>query len=134
MPITILVLVKALVADPGALTNQLLCAVLTWVPPTCSLLISPRRPPPHHLLIPYLSLLQGARSWKDDDSPVANGGTEPAGRRRRDREPGREERKEEEKLKTSQVDSGLWAEECGLTGLASVQCAERSSLQAPGGK
>ncbi|XP_042138583.1 epsin-3 isoform X2 [Peromyscus maniculatus bairdii] len=45
---------------------------------------------------------KGARSWKDDDSPVANGGTEPAGRRRRDREPGREERKEEEKLKTSQ--------------------------------
>ncbi|XP_028724801.1 epsin-3 isoform X2 [Peromyscus leucopus] len=45
---------------------------------------------------------KGARSWKDDDSPMANGGTEPAGRRRRDREPGREERKEEEKLKTSQ--------------------------------
>ncbi|XP_052612067.1 epsin-3 isoform X2 [Peromyscus californicus insignis] len=46
---------------------------------------------------------KGARSWKDGDSPMANGGgAEPAGRRRRDREPGREERKEEEKLKTSQ--------------------------------
>lgn len=44
---------------------------------------------------------KGVRSWKGDDSPVANG-AEPAGRRRRDREPGREERKEEEKLKTSQ--------------------------------
>ncbi|XP_026636362.1 epsin-3 isoform X1 [Microtus ochrogaster] len=44
---------------------------------------------------------KGVRSWKEDDSPVANG-TEPAGHRRRDREPGREERKEEEKLKTSQ--------------------------------
>lgn len=56
--------------------------------------------------MPYLSLLQGVRSCKEDDSPIANG-AEPAGRRRRDREPGREERKEEEKLKTSQVDSGL---------------------------
>lgn len=44
---------------------------------------------------------KGARSWKGDDSPVANG-AEPAGQRRRDREPEREERKEEEKLKTSQ--------------------------------
>lgn len=44
---------------------------------------------------------KGVRSWKGDDSPVANG-AEPAGQRRRDREPGREERKEEEKLKTSQ--------------------------------
>nr|XP_048302887.1 epsin-3 isoform X1 [Myodes glareolus]XP_048302888.1 epsin-3 isoform X1 [Myodes glareolus] len=44
---------------------------------------------------------KGVRSWKEDDSPVANG-AEPAGHRRRDREPGREERKEEEKLKTSQ--------------------------------
>ncbi|KAL1779790.1 epsin-3 isoform X1 [Sigmodon hispidus] len=44
---------------------------------------------------------KGVRSWKEDDSPVANG-TEPAGRRRRDREAGREEKKEEEKLKTSQ--------------------------------
>ncbi|XP_036050777.1 epsin-3 isoform X2 [Onychomys torridus] len=44
---------------------------------------------------------KGSRSWKDDDSPMANG-AEPAARRRRDREPGREERKEEEKLKTSQ--------------------------------
>ncbi|XP_051058413.1 epsin-3 isoform X2 [Phodopus roborovskii] len=44
---------------------------------------------------------KGVRSWKEDDSPKANG-TEPAGRRRRDREPEREERKEEEKLKTSQ--------------------------------
>ncbi|XP_035303228.1 epsin-3 isoform X4 [Cricetulus griseus] len=44
---------------------------------------------------------KGVRSCKEDDSPIANG-AEPAGRRRRDREPGREERKEEEKLKTSQ--------------------------------
>ncbi|XP_076792065.1 epsin-3 isoform X2 [Arvicanthis niloticus] len=44
---------------------------------------------------------KGVRSWKGDDSPVTNG-TEPAGQRRRDREPEREERKEEEKLKTSQ--------------------------------
>lgn len=44
---------------------------------------------------------KGVRSWKGDDSPVTNG-AEPAGQRRRDREPEREERKEEEKLKTSQ--------------------------------
>lgn len=44
---------------------------------------------------------KGGRSWKGDHSPVANG-AEPAGQRRRDREPEREERKEEEKLKTSQ--------------------------------
>ncbi|XP_031209630.1 epsin-3 isoform X2 [Mastomys coucha] len=44
---------------------------------------------------------KGVRSWKGDDSPVANG-AEPAGQLRRDREPEREERKEEEKLKTSQ--------------------------------
>lgn len=44
---------------------------------------------------------KGGRSWKGDDSPVANG-AESAGQRRRDREPEREERKEEEKLKTSQ--------------------------------
>lgn len=37
---------------------------------------------------------------------MANG-AEPAGQCRRDREPEREERKEEEKLKTSQVESGL---------------------------
>ncbi|XP_029401959.1 epsin-3 isoform X3 [Mus pahari] len=43
---------------------------------------------------------KGVRPWKGDDSPVANG-AEPAGQRRRDREPEREER-EEEKLKTSQ--------------------------------
>lgn len=73
-------------------------------------------------------LLQGVRSWKGDDSPVTNG-AEPAGRRRRDREPGREERKEEEKLKTSQVKS-----EFGLTRteLASVQPTR--SLQALNGK
>ncbi|GAB1296680.1 Epsin-3 [Apodemus speciosus] len=44
---------------------------------------------------------KGVRSWKGEDSPVANG-AEPAGQRRRDREPEREERKDEEKLKTSQ--------------------------------
>lgn len=62
-----------------------------------------------------LLILQGVRSWKRDDSPVANG-AEPAGQRRRDREPEREERKEEEKLKTSQVESGLG--ECRLTELS----------------
>uniref|UniRef100_A0A8C5KDD2 Epsin 3 n=1 Tax=Jaculus jaculus TaxID=51337 RepID=A0A8C5KDD2_JACJA len=41
------------------------------------------------------------RSWRGDDSPVANG-AEATSRRRQDREPVREERKEEEKLKTSQ--------------------------------
>ncbi|XP_052052341.1 epsin-3 isoform X3 [Apodemus sylvaticus] len=44
---------------------------------------------------------KGVRSWKGEDSPVANG-AEAAGQRRRDREPEREERKNEEKLKTSQ--------------------------------
>uniref|UniRef100_A0A8D2AJ38 Epsin 3 n=1 Tax=Sciurus vulgaris TaxID=55149 RepID=A0A8D2AJ38_SCIVU len=41
------------------------------------------------------------RSWRGDDSPVANGAGAVA-RQRGDREPGREEKKEEEKLKTSQ--------------------------------
>ncbi|XP_021095797.1 epsin-3 isoform X4 [Heterocephalus glaber] len=41
------------------------------------------------------------KSWRGEDSPVANG-PGAAARCRRDREPGREERKEEEKLKTSQ--------------------------------
>ncbi|KAM6175339.1 epsin-3 isoform 2-T2 [Erethizon dorsatum] len=41
------------------------------------------------------------RSWRGESSPVANG-PGAAAHRRRDREPGREERKEEEKLKTSQ--------------------------------
>ncbi|KAK7823231.1 hypothetical protein U0070_027438 [Myodes glareolus] len=80
-------------------TNQLLCCTNLGA----SHLLSAD---PNPVLMPYLSLLQGVRSWKEDDSPVANG-AEPAGHRRRDREPGREERKEEEKLKTSQVDNGL---------------------------
>lgn len=81
-------------------------------------------------------ILQGVRSWKGDDSPVTNG-TEPAGQRRRDREPEREERKEEEKLKTSQVESGLGSVGCpGLvvSELASAQRAEHSTLQALTGK
>ncbi|XP_023573676.1 epsin-3 isoform X4 [Octodon degus] len=41
------------------------------------------------------------RSWRGEDSPVANG-PGAAARRRKDRESGREDRKEEEKLKTSQ--------------------------------
>ncbi|XP_014646305.1 PREDICTED: epsin-3 [Ceratotherium simum simum] len=41
------------------------------------------------------------RSWRGDDSPTANG-TGAAVRRWQDREPEREQRKEEEKLKTSQ--------------------------------
>ncbi|XP_059526612.1 epsin-3 isoform X1 [Myotis daubentonii] len=41
------------------------------------------------------------RSWRGDDSPMANGAGA-AAPRRREREPEREERKEEEKLKTSQ--------------------------------
>ncbi|XP_021563406.1 epsin-3 [Carlito syrichta] len=41
------------------------------------------------------------RSWRGDDSPMANGAGATV-RHRRDREPEREERKEEEKLKTSQ--------------------------------
>lgn len=41
------------------------------------------------------------KSWRGEDSPMANGAGAPA-RRRRDREPEREESKEEEKLKTSQ--------------------------------
>ncbi|XP_047401310.1 epsin-3 isoform X3 [Sciurus carolinensis] len=41
------------------------------------------------------------RSWRGDDSPVANGAGAVA-HQRGDREPGREEKKEEEKLKTSQ--------------------------------
>ncbi|KAM8814903.1 epsin-3 isoform 1-T3 [Rhynchonycteris naso] len=41
------------------------------------------------------------RSWRGDDSPMANGAGV-AGHRRRDREPEKGERKEEEKLKTSQ--------------------------------
>ncbi|XP_008836572.1 epsin-3 isoform X2 [Nannospalax galili] len=44
---------------------------------------------------------KGVRSWREDNSPVANG-TETASRHPRDREPGREETEEEEKLKTSQ--------------------------------
>uniref|UniRef100_A0A8C6AAS7 Epsin 3 n=1 Tax=Marmota marmota marmota TaxID=9994 RepID=A0A8C6AAS7_MARMA len=43
------------------------------------------------------------RSWRGDDSPVANGvGAVVHHRHRGDTEPGREEKKEEEKLKTSQ--------------------------------
>ncbi|XP_012645239.1 epsin-3 isoform X1 [Microcebus murinus] len=41
------------------------------------------------------------RSWRGDDSPIANGAGA-TGRHRQDREPRREEKKEEEKLKTSQ--------------------------------
>ncbi|XP_069884447.1 epsin-3 isoform X1 [Dipodomys merriami] len=41
------------------------------------------------------------KSWRGNDSPVANG-AEAAFRHHRDKEPGREERKEEEKLKDSQ--------------------------------
>lgn len=120
--------VTALVTDQGALIS--FSAALIWVSPTCSLLT------PNPLLMPYLSLLQGVRSWKEDDSPVANG-AEPAGHRRRDREPGREERKEEETLKTSQVDNGLRsAARPGLdvAELASVQSAEQSLLEALRGK
>lgn len=66
---------------------------------------------------------------------MANG-TEPAGQRRRDREPEREERKDEEKLKTSQVRER--AGECGLTGTGCGRvgiCGRaQSSLQALGGK
>lgn len=47
-------------------------------------------------------LLQEVRSWQGDDSPVANGAGAGA-HRRWDREPERAER-EEEKLKTSQVE------------------------------
>ncbi|XP_045381670.1 epsin-3 isoform X2 [Lemur catta] len=41
------------------------------------------------------------RSWRGDDSPIANGAGA-TGHRRQDREPKREEKQEEEKLKTSQ--------------------------------
>lgn len=43
------------------------------------------------------------RSWQGDDSPGANGAGAGA-HRRWDREPEREAREEEEKLKTSQVE------------------------------
>lgn len=93
-------------------TNQLLCCANLGA----SHLLSAD---PNPVLTPYLSLLQGVRSWKEDDSPVANG-AEPAGHRRRDREPGREERKEEEKLKTSQVDNGLRSARSTRTGCSRV--------------
>lgn len=47
-----------------------------------------------------LCLLQEVRSWRGDDSPMANGAGA-AVHRRQDREPEREEKKEA--LKTSQV-------------------------------
>lgn len=49
-----------------------------------------------------LCLLQEVRSWQGDDSPIANGAGA-AVHRQQDRKPKREERKEENKLKTSQV-------------------------------
>lgn len=54
------------------------------------------------MLCSLLCLLQEVRSWRGDDSPVANGaGT--GVHRQRDREPDKEER-EEEKRQTSQVE------------------------------
>jgi hypothetical protein len=101
-------------------TNQILCCsnfgashpALSWNP---ALVLKPPQVQQGLLMLPLLlCLLQEVKSWQGDDSPVANGAGA-AFHHQRDKEPGKDERKEEEKLKASQVGAGPWC--VGWTGL-----------------